>query len=107
MSVRHLEQLFRPRSIAVFGASEREHSVGAAVLRNLLAGEFTGAIYPVNPKHRIVQGKRSYRDADALPETPSLAVICTPAATIPGIIEALGARGTRAAIVISAGFEQA
>lgn len=107
MSVRHLDQLFRPRSIALFGASEREHSVGAAVLHNLLAGEFAGPIYAVNPKYRTVQGQRSYRDAGALPEPPSLAVICTPPATIPGIIDTLGARGTRAAIVISAGFEQA
>ncbi len=107
MSVRHLDQLFRPQSVAVFGASEREHSVGAAVLRNLLAGDFAGPIYAVNPAHRTVQGLRSYRDADALPEPPSLAVICTPPVTIPRIIDALGARGTRAAIVISAGFEQA
>jgi len=107
MSVRHLEKLFQPASVAVFGASERAHSVGAAVLRNLLAGGFAGPIYPVNPKHRAVQGLRAWKDTRALPEAPELAIICTPPATIPAIIEDLGARGTRAAVVITAGFEQA
>lgn len=107
MSVRHLDRLFRPRSVAVFGASDRAGSVGAAVMHNLLAGGFAGALYPVNPKHRQIQGLQAFRNTQALPETPDLAVLCTPPASIPGLIEDLGARGTRAAIVITAGFKQA
>lgn len=107
MSVRHLDQLFRPRSVALFGASDRAGSVGAAVMHNLVSGGFPGALYPVNPKRREVGGLKAFRNTAALPEPPDLAVICTPPATIPGIIDALGERGTRAAVVITAGFEQA
>jgi len=96
MTIRNLEYLFRPRSIAVFGASDRAGSVGATVLRNLIAGGFAGPIYAVNLRHTEVAGRRAFRDAAALPETPDLAVIATPPSTVPGIISALGARGTRA-----------
>lgn len=104
MTVRNLEHLFKPASVAVIGASDRPHSLGATVLRNLRTGGFLGAVYPVNPKHIFVAGSRAYPDVGALPETPELAVICTPAQTVPGIIAALGARGTKAAIVLSAGL---
>ena len=104
MTVRNLQHLFKPASVAVIGASDRPQSLGATVLRNLRTGGFHGAVYPVNPKHAHVGGSRAYPDVGALPETPELAVICTPAQTVPGIIAALGARGTRAAIVLSAGL---
>ena len=104
MSVRHLDHLFQPRSVAVIGASDREHSLGATVMHNLLAGGYTGPVWPVNPKHGFVAGRRAYAGVSDLPEAPGLAVICTPAATVPGLIDALGRRGTRAAIVISAGL---
>jgi acetyltransferase len=104
MTVRNLEYLFRPRSIAVVGASDRERSVGATVIRNVLGGGFSGPVYPVNLRHSTVAGRRAYRDIGALPEPPDLAVIATPPATIPGIVAELGARGTRAAIVLTAGL---
>ncbi|MGZ9074450.1 MAG: bifunctional acetate--CoA ligase family protein/GNAT family N-acetyltransferase [Burkholderiaceae bacterium] len=107
MTIRNLEYLFRPRSIAVFGASDRAGSVGATVLRNLIAGGFAGPIYPVNLRHSHVAGRRAFRDAATLPETPDLAVIATPPSTVPGIISALGARGTRAAVVLTAGLAAA
>src|SRR5687767_14791574 len=107
MTIRNLEYLFRPKSIAVFGASDRAGSVGATVLRNLIAGGFAGPIYPVNLRHADVAGRRAFRDAATLPETPDLAVIATPPSTVPGIISALGARGTRAAIVLTAGLAAA
>ena len=107
MTVRNLEYLFRPASIAVFGASDRERSVGATVMRNLLAGGFAGAVYPVNPRHATVAGRRAYRSAAELPAAPDLAVIATPPATVPGIISELGARGTRAAVVLTAGLAAA
>ena len=104
MSVRNLDRLFQPASVAVIGASNRPLSVGNTVMRNLLAGGFQGAIMPVNPKYTAVAGVLAYPDVAALPVAPDLAVICTPAASVPGLIADLGARGTRAAVVLSAGL---
>ena len=104
MSVRNLQFLFAPTSVALIGASERAGSVGATVLRNLLAGGFKGAIYPVNPHHDAVAGQRCWTSVAALPAAPDLAVICTPPASVPGLVRALGERGTRAAIILTAGL---
>jgi acetyltransferase len=104
MSIRNLEHLFRPQSIAVIGASETPRSVGATVLHNLIAGKFAGAIMPVNPKHGELAGIKVYPTVASLPTVPGLAVICTPPATVPGLIGELGARGTKAAIAITAGL---
>lgn len=104
MSVRNFEHLFRPKSVAVIGASDRAQSIGATVMRNLLEGGFSGPIWPVNPKHHRVAGQLAFRDLASLPQPPDLAVICTPAPTVPGIIAELGRCGTRAAVVISAGL---
>ncbi len=106
MTIRNLDSLFQPRSIAVIGASDRPGSVGAVVLHNVLQGGFAGPVWPVNPKHAHVGGVQAWPDVAALPGVPDLAVICTPAATVPGLIRALGARGTRAAVVLSAGLKQ-
>ena len=107
MTIRNLQYLFHPRSVAVIGASSREHSVGATVYRNILDGGFHGAIYAVNPKHATLAGRPVYPNVPALPAAPDLAVICTPAASVPDLIAQLGARGTRAAIVLSAGLDGA
>lgn len=106
MSIRHLDALFTPASVAVFGASERPASVGATVWRNLQA-DFKGRLYPVNPKHARIGGVKSYASAARLPEVPDLAVICTPPATVPRLIDQLGRRGTRAAVVVTAGLDRA
>ena len=106
MSVRNLEALFQPGSIAVIGASDRAGSVGEVVLRNLKHGGFKGPIWPVNRRHAIVDGMTAWRDVASLPQAPELAVICTPAGTVPELIAALGRKGTRAAIVVSAGLKQ-
>ena len=107
MSSRNLEHLFKPRSVALIGASDRPHTVGATVMRNLLRGGFGGPVWPVNLRHATVAGREAYRTVDDLPAAPDLAVICTPAPSVPGLVAALGSRGTRAAVVISAGLEQA
>ncbi|GAB2874865.1 bifunctional acetate--CoA ligase family protein/GNAT family N-acetyltransferase [Pseudoduganella ginsengisoli] len=104
MTIRNLNFLFAPRSVAVIGATERPGSVGATVLRNVLAGGFGGPIYPVNPKHQTVGGRRCYHAVAALPEAPDLALICTSPTTVPDLISQLGERGTRAAIVMTAGL---
>jgi acyl-CoA synthetase (NDP forming)/RimJ/RimL family protein N-acetyltransferase len=104
MTIRNLERLFRPASIAVIGASPRRGSVGAIALRNLARGGFAGPIYPVNPNRLLIGRRKVWRSIDALPEAPDLAVVCTPPETVPGVIEALGKRGTRAAVVLTTGL---
>jgi len=104
MTVRNLEYLFEPRSVALIGASRKEGSVGSVIARNLFKSGFEGPVMPVNPKHRAVQGVLAYPDVASLPVTPDLALIATPPQTVPGIVAELGERGTRAAVVITAGF---
>jgi len=107
VSAHHLEYLLAPQSLAVIGASDRAGSVGAKVIDNVLSGGFRGPVWPVNLRHASVAGVRAYATPAALPAAPDLALICTPAVTIPGLIDELGAVGTRAAVVLSAGLEAA
>jgi len=100
MSILYLQHLFRPRSVAVVGATNRPQSVGSVIMRNLLAGGFEGPIMPVNPRQEAVAGVLAYPDVFSLPRTPDLAILCTPPETIPDLLDELGARGTRAALVI-------
>ena len=104
MSIRHLDQLFEPASVAVIGASPRAASVGATVWRNLRQGGFAGPRWAVNPKHREIDGEPVVARVADLPAAPDLAVICTPPSTVPDLIAELGARGTRAAVVLTAGL---
>ena len=101
-----LAALFSPASVAVIGASEREGSVGRTVLWNLIRSPFGGTVYPVNPRHHSVLGIRACTGVSAIPEPVDLAVIATPAATVPDLIEECAAAGVRAAIVLSAGFRE-
>lgn len=107
MSMLHLNHLFHPRSVAVVGASAKPHALGHLVLRNLLQGDFKGAILPVNPHHDVIENTKTYPTVAALPDPPELAVIATPAPTVPDLIRQLGERGTRVAVVLSAGFRSA
>jgi len=102
----YLSTLFAPRAIAMFGASDRQDSVGQVVFRNLLDGGFQGPIYAINPKHEQVQGQPAYRDLEAVGKPVDLVVVATPAHTIPGIVEACGEYGVRAMIILSAGFRE-
>jgi acetyltransferase len=104
MSIRNLDSLFDPRSVAVFGASHRHESVGGIVLRNLRGAGFAGGVHAVNLHRGEIDGVRSFTSIGDLPEVPDLAVICTPPATVPALIAKLGAAGTRAAIVVTAGL---
>lgn len=100
MSVRSLVHLFEPRSVAVVGASNRPRHVGNVLMRNLLEGGIDAPVMPVNPKYRSVAGVLTYPDVESLPQTPELAVLCSPATTLAASIDALGRRGTRVAIVV-------
>lgn len=100
MTVRNLDALFRPKSVAVIGASERPGSTGAMVWARVLEGGFNGPVWPVNPKYNTLAGHTVIGDVGDLPQAPSVAVICTPPDTWPGIIHKLGGLGTRAAIIV-------
>ena len=107
MSVRNLDRLLEPESIAVVGASDRPGSVGATVWRNLRSGRFAGPIHPVNPKHASLDGVRCFAAPADLPMVPDLAIVCTPPQTVAPLIAGFGALGTRAAIVMTAGLTAA
>jgi len=106
VSIRNLDKIFQPHRVAVVGASDSPTSVGYTVLRNLVGSGFRGVVYPVNPKRESVQGIQAYKDIAGLPRPPDLAVICTPAGTVPGIVRACGEAGTRGLVIISAGFRE-
>jgi acetyltransferase len=101
-----LDPLFRPQSVAVFGASAKPGSVGNILMRNLLENPFGGVVFPINPKRRAVQGTYCYPNLAAVPEKIDLAVIATPAATVPNLVRECVERGVAAAIIISAGFAE-
>ena len=101
-----LDVFFRPESVAVIGATETPGSVGRTLLWNLMTSPFGGTVYPVNPRRASVLGIKAYPNIKAVPEQVDLAVVVTPAPTIPGIIRECGEAGVRAAIVISAGFKE-
>ena len=104
LSIRHLDRLLSPASVAVFGASNRPGSVGATVWRNLRAGRFAGPVYGVNPKHSSLDGVPIFAAAAHLPAAPDLALICTPPATVAPLVAELGALGTRAVVIVTAGL---
>jgi acetyltransferase len=106
MSIRNLDAIFRPASVALIGASPKPGSVGRVIADNLLATGFSGPIMPVNPKYPSIRGVIAYPDVAHLPVTPDLAVICTPPATVPGLVGQLGDRGVKGAVVITAGFKE-
>ena len=100
-----LDSIFNPANVALVGATEREGSVGRAVLDNLKAA-FPGKIYPVNPKSPQILGLPAYTAIGKVPDKVELAVIVTPATTVPGIIQDCISSGVKAAVVISAGFKE-
>jgi acetyltransferase len=101
-----LDVFFQPKNIAVIGATETEGSVGRTTLWNLLSTPFGGAIFPVNPKRSSVLGIKAYPSVKEIPADIDLAVVVSPAPTIPGVIRECGEAGVQGAVVISAGFKE-
>ena len=101
-----LDSIFAPKSIAVIGATENPNSVGRTVFQNLGRGGFDGVVYPVNPKRSSVLCVKAYPSIASIPEKVDLAVICTPAKTVPGIIQDCVKAGVTGAVIISAGFKE-
>jgi acetyltransferase len=103
----YLRRLFEPRSVAIVGASETPGKVGSLVAANLREAKFQGRLYAVNPKYSQIAGLACFRTVGRLPEPVDLAVIATPAATVPGIVEQCATAGIHNAVVITAGFSEA
>jgi acetyltransferase len=101
-----LDAIFAPKSIAVIGATENPGSVGRTVFQNLGRGGFEGVVYPVNPKRGSVLSVKAYPNISAVPEKVDLAVICTPAKTVPDIIHECVKLDVPGAVIISAGFKE-
>ena len=99
-----LEAVLKPRSIAVIGASRRNLTIGNKLFRNLLQHEFTGVVYPVNPKAKVVAAVQTYPSVLDIPGELDLAIIITPADTVPQLMDECGQKGVRGVIIISAGF---
>lgn len=104
MTTRNLDALFHPSAIALIGASNRPGSVGSVIAKNLFEAGFDGPILTVNPKERAIRSSLNYSSISDLPIPVDLAVVATPPDAIPGVIAELGAKGCRAAVVITAGF---
>jgi acetyltransferase len=101
-----LDAIFKPHAVAVVGAAERPGSVGRSVLWSLVSSPFGGTVYPVSDKRTSVLGIKAYRRIEEIPETIDLAVIVTPAVTVPDVVRECVESGVRGAIVISAGFKE-
>src|ERR1019366_7365182 len=104
MSIRNLDALFQPKVIAVVGASNRPSTVGATLAANLFGAGFAGPILSVNPHETAIRSTINYRTVSELPLVPDLAVLATPPDSVPRLIGELGAKGCRAAVVVTAGF---
>jgi acyl-CoA synthetase (NDP forming) len=100
------QNIFRPKSVAIVGASPERGTARNTLVRVLIKHGFKGRIYPVNPSHPEIEGLKAYASVGALPEVPDVALVITPAHTVSKIIGQCGAHGIRAAIVYSAGFEE-
>lgn len=107
MDIEHkLKHLIEPTSVAVVGASERPGSLGGASLRNLLKANYSGRLYPINPRYQEVFGIPCYSGWEQVPEAVDCAIICTPAHTVPGLLDEAGRAEARSAIVFASGFAE-
>jgi acyl-CoA synthetase (NDP forming) len=107
MAVQHLDRLFHPRSIALYGVSADPRKLNGAPLSILRTVGFPGEIFLVNPKYDAIDGVRTYPAYEDLPGVPDVALVMVPAREVPSALAACGRKGTRAAVVISSGFEEA
>jgi len=102
----YLDKIFNPRSVAIIGASDEEDTVGYALIKNFVEHGFEGKVYPVNIRKPEVLGLKAHQSVDQIPEPIDLAVIATPAKTVPEVVEQCGRAGIKGIIIISAGFKE-
>jgi len=106
MKKHYLHKVFEPQSVAILGASDREASVGGQIMRNMLESGFKGKIYPVNPKHKKVQGQAAFASLADIDHPIDLVVIAIPASAIPGVMRQCAEQQVGGVVVISAGFAE-
>ncbi len=104
MGIEKLDKIFNPKRIAVIGASDREGSIGAKIIRNLIGVGYKGEVFPVNAFRETIQGITAYPSISKIPKVVDLAIIATPAHTVPQIVEECGEAGVSGIIICSAGF---
>jgi len=102
----NLDKIFDPKSIAVIGASDEEGSVGYVLMKNLVESDYKGTVYPVNVRKNEILGVKAYKSVNELPKKVDLAIIATPAKTVPDVVEQCGSAGIIGIIIISAGFKE-
>ncbi len=102
-----LDKIFKPKSIAVIGASTREDSVGHSLFKNLIDSGFKGGLYPINPKNKEVLGIPAFESIAQVPAPVDLAVIILPSKFVPSVVEECGKAGVGGLVIISAGFQEA
>jgi acetyltransferase len=106
MGVENLDKIFKPKSIAVIGASNKSGSAGYRIFRNLIGSGYEGIVFPVNPNYESIQGVQTYSKVADLPKIVDLAIIATPAKIVPDVIDQCGKKGIKGILIISAGFKE-
>ncbi|OIN98051.1 acetyl CoA synthetase subunit alpha [Candidatus Desantisbacteria bacterium CG1_02_49_89] len=107
MPARKLEKIFNPKGIAVVGATNKKGHVGYSLMKNLVGSGYEGIVYPVNITRESVYGVKAYKSLSEVPGEVDLAVVATPAATVPGIVDECGKKGVKGVVIISSGFKEA
>ena len=106
MGIENLDKVFKPKSIAVIGASDKVGSAGYRIFRNLIGSGYDGIVFPVNPKKESIQGVQAYVSVDDIPKVVDLAIIATPAKVVIDVVERCGKRGIKGILIVSAGFKE-
>ena len=106
MGVENLDKIFKPKSIAIVGASSKVGSPGYNIFRNLIGSSFDGVVYPINYKHESILGVQAYKTIEDLPKPVDLAIIATPSKIVLDVVEQCGKRGIQGILIISAGFKE-
>ncbi len=101
-----LDCIFRPRSIAIVGASRRKGTIGYEILHNLVSGDYNGKVFPVNPKAEVIHSIKCYPSVSDVPDAIDMAVIVVPSSIVPDIVEECGQKGVKGLVIISAGFKE-
>ncbi len=104
--VADLHTLFQPRSIAVVGASSDKTKLGNILFRNIIAGGFSGELFPINPSSTTIEGCKVYAEYAQIPEVPDLAIIVVPAEIVLVVLQQIILKGTKSVVIISAGFKE-
>ncbi len=106
MGIENLDKVFKPKSIAVIGASDKVGSAGYRIFRNLIGSGYDGIVFPVNPKKESIQGVQAYNSVDDIPKVVDLAIIATPAKVVIDVVDRCGKKGIKGILIVSAGFKE-